>query len=421
MPFRAARRKAPTAAQLAAGRRAGELFEEHGRMVHALCRLLLRDRVEAEDATQQTFLSAYRSLLTGVEIEDARAWLATIARNECFGRRRSRQHETVMLDDTATAGEDVETAVEQREEVEALAAAISDLPHSQRDAVVLREFYGLSYAEVAAALGVSGPAVESLLFKGRRKLQAKLSALRAAGAVAFPVNLRDSLGQMLPGFGGSSAAALGGAKLVALPAYAKVAAVALLVAGGGATVVETTSNHSPSRSRRASTPAPASSAQANVVRPSAVRWPLASVSPAARPPAAHPRPVHQKPVAASDTSKKHDGVAAEPAARRGNADHAEVSGVRKAIGSQGHRKPAVAASNGRALGTQKKEVKHEKARKLPPGNRVAEAVTPGQGQGVTPGQGQGRAQGHQGDNGASNGNKGGGGNPAGGRSPASGN
>jgi hypothetical protein len=131
--------------------------------------------------------------------------------------------------------------------------------------------------------------------------------------------------------------------------------------------------------------------------------------------------VHQKPVAASDTSKKHDGVAAEPAARRGNADHAEVSGVRKAIGSQGHRKPAVAASNGRALGTQKKEVKHEKARKLPPGNRVAEAVTPGQGQGVTPGQGQGRAQGHQGDNGASNGNKGGGGNPAGGRSPASGN
>jgi len=413
VPFRTARRKAPTAAQLAAGRRAGELFEEHGRMVHALCRLLLRDRVEAEDATQQTFLSAYRSLLTGVEIEEPRAWLATIARNECFGRRRSRQHETVVLDDTATAGENVETAVEQREEVEALAAAISDLPRSQRDAVVLREFYGLSYAEVAAALGVSGPAVESLLFKGRRKLQAKLSALRAAGAVAFPLNLRDSLGQMLPGFGGSSAAALGGAKLVALPAYAKVAAVALLLAGGSATVVETTSRHSSSRARRSSTPAPASSAQASVVRPSAVGLPLASAAPAARPPAAHPRPVHHKPAAASDKGKKHDDVAAEPVVERGNADHARASGTRKAIGSQGHRKPAAAASNGRVLGKQKKKEKQEKARKIPPGSRVAEAVTPSQGQG------QGR--GNRGDNVASSGNKGGGGNPAGGRSPASGN
>jgi RNA polymerase sigma factor (sigma-70 family) len=411
VPLRAARRKAPTAAQLAAGRRAGALFEEHGRMVHALCRLLLRDRVEAEDATQQTFLSAYRSLLTGVEIEEPRAWLATIARNECFGRRRSRQHETVVLDDTASAGENVETAVEQREEVEALAAAISDLPRSQRDAVVLREFYGLSYAEVAAALGVSGPAVESLLFKGRRKLQAKLSSLRAAGAVAFPLTLRDSLGQMLPGFGGSSAAAVGGAKLVALPVYTKVAAVALLVAGGGATVVETTSHHSASRARRSSTAGPASSAQASVVRPSAVRLPPASATPATRPSAAHPRPVHDDPVAASDKRKKHDDVAAEPALERGNADHAHVSGIREAIGSQGHRKPAAAATNGRALGKQKKKEKHEKARKIPSGNRVAEAVSAGQGPG----------QGSQGNSGASNGNKGGGGNPGGGRSPASGN
>jgi RNA polymerase sigma factor (sigma-70 family) len=410
VPFRAARRKAPTAAQLAAGRRAGELFEEHGRMVHALCRLLLRDRVEAEDATQQTFLSAYRSLLTGVEIEEPRAWLATIARNECFGRRRSRQHETVVLDDTASAGENVETAVEQREEVEALAAAISDLPRSQRDAVVLREFYGLSYAEVAAALGVSGPAVESLLFKGRRKLQAKLSALRAAGAVAFPLTLRDSLGQMLPGFGGGTAAAVGGAKLVALPAYTKVAAVALLLAGGGATVVETTSHHSASRARRASTATPASSAKASVARPSAVRLPLASATPATRPPAAHPRPAHHNPVAASGKTKKHDDVAAEPVLERGNSDHAQARGTRKAIGSQGHRKPAAAATNGRALGKQKKKVKQEKARKIPPGNRVAEAVSTGQGR-----------QGSEGNSGASNGNKGGGGNPGGGRSPASGN
>ncbi len=47
------------------GVRAGELFEAHGRMVYALCRMILRDSVDAEDAAQATFLSAYRSLLGG--------------------------------------------------------------------------------------------------------------------------------------------------------------------------------------------------------------------------------------------------------------------------------------------------------------------------------------------------------------------
>jgi DNA-directed RNA polymerase specialized sigma24 family protein len=59
-------------------------------MVYAVCRLNLRDRHDAEDATQQTFLSAYRSLLGGREPNDPPAWLATIARNECSRLRRQR-------------------------------------------------------------------------------------------------------------------------------------------------------------------------------------------------------------------------------------------------------------------------------------------------------------------------------------------
>src|SRR6187397_2538785 len=81
----------------AAAERIAVLFEEHGRMVFGISRLLLRDPVEAEDAAQQTFLSAYRSLLAGQEPRDPSAWLGTIARNECRSRLRARQAEPLSL------------------------------------------------------------------------------------------------------------------------------------------------------------------------------------------------------------------------------------------------------------------------------------------------------------------------------------
>lgn len=237
MPRRILRPHAPQAREIAAGRAVRELFERYGRMVHAVCRLRLRDRLDAEDATQQTFLAAYRSLLRGCEPANPPAWLAAIARNECS---RVGRHgiATVAIDDSERApGDDVGTVVERREEIEALAAALTELPPSQREAVVLREFYGLSYAEVAAALGVSGPAVESLLFKGRRRLQEKLVSVRVAGVAVLPDTVRDALVQLLPGFGGGAAVA--GSKAVAVPAAAKVAVLAVVATGGGVTVAET--------------------------------------------------------------------------------------------------------------------------------------------------------------------------------------
>ena len=242
MSLRPFRKRVPQH-ELAAGRTVGVLFERYGRMVHAICRRNLRDRLDAEDATQQTFLSAYRSLLGGGEPTDPPAWLATIARNEC-SRVRKLRIVTVPIDDSpATEAVDVPSEVEQREEIEALAAALSELTPSQRDAVVLREFYGLSYAEVAAVLGVSGPAVESLLFKGRRQLQEKLGSLRVAGALVLPDSLRDALAQALPGFGGGAAAA--SAKVVAFPAATKVAVLVVAVAGGGVAVTEQAHREAP--------------------------------------------------------------------------------------------------------------------------------------------------------------------------------
>jgi len=175
----------------AAGVEVGRLFELHGRMVFALCNLLLRHRQEAEDATQQAFLSAHRSLLDGTTPEDPAAWIAAIARNECFTRLRRQRPDTVPLfDDDHPATRDMAAIVDERAEIAALSQAIAGLPPAQRQAVLLRDFYGLSYKEVSVALGLTGPAVESLLFKSRKRLQERLRPLRAGSGFANPATWR---------------------------------------------------------------------------------------------------------------------------------------------------------------------------------------------------------------------------------------
>src|SRR4029077_2601115 len=107
-------------------------------------------------------------------------------------------------------------------------------------AVILRDFYGLSYREVSLALGVSGPAVESLLFKSRRRLQERLAPLHvASGAAAFPAVVREALVRAIPGFSsglpasGIGAAGAGlSAKLLSGQAAAKLAALALAAGAG---------------------------------------------------------------------------------------------------------------------------------------------------------------------------------------------
>jgi len=223
----------------AAGERIAELFENHGRMVYGICRLILRDATEAEDAAQQTFLSAYRGLLAGQEPREPSAWLGTIARNECRARLRGRSTEPLTLV-TEPYGDETQREVGRRAEAEALCTALAELPPQQRDAIVLREFYGLSYAEVAAALGLSGSAVETLLFRSRRRLQAQLRPFRSAlGVLTLPPSLSEALAQALPGFGGGAAGAGVGAGVLAKlgsTSFAAKFAAATLALGTAGTV-----------------------------------------------------------------------------------------------------------------------------------------------------------------------------------------
>jgi RNA polymerase sigma-70 factor (ECF subfamily) len=179
---RANGRPVPEARDEAAAARTRALFHEYGRTVAVICRALLRDRTEAEDAAQQTFLSAHRALLAGTEPREPAAWLAAIARNECRARIRARMREPLASDvvGAVAAADDPVTDAIRRADLAALWAAIEALPRQQREALVLRELGGLSYDELADALTVSGAAVESLLFRARRRLRRTLRAAVAS-------------------------------------------------------------------------------------------------------------------------------------------------------------------------------------------------------------------------------------------------
>lgn len=214
--------------------RTEELYRQHARLVGGLCRALLRDRAEAEDAAQQVFLSAHRALLNGSAPREPAAWLATIARNECRARIRSGMRRPVaeLEVGVATAPDALAEAI-RRADLGALWAAVAELPAQQRDALLLREFGGLSYEELSAALAVSSPAVESLLVRARQRLRRQLEGVYAGLGAA--------------GWGDALLRLLGGG---AAPVAVKAAALgigAVAITGGAAFVVPDVALHSQPR------------------------------------------------------------------------------------------------------------------------------------------------------------------------------
>jgi RNA polymerase sigma-70 factor (ECF subfamily) len=231
----------------AAGARLSELFARHGATVLGLCRLLLRHREEAEDAVQQTFLSAYRGLLNGVEPRHPAAWLATIARNECRSRIEVRMREPLGDDEPPSTLPDPVAAAAAKADLDELWRAIGELPRQQRSALLLREFSGLSYVELASALAISEPAVESLLFRARRELRVRLKPAYGSVTGLVPLSaIREALARAI---GGMPDPATTGvlAKIGAAPLVAKLAAGAavVVVAGGTVAAVENPSLRGP--------------------------------------------------------------------------------------------------------------------------------------------------------------------------------
>jgi RNA polymerase sigma factor (sigma-70 family) len=153
------------------------LYERYARQIFNFCLHRLGNREEAEDAAQTTFLNAFRGIQRGVTPELEQAWLFKIAENVCLTRHRSsfRRRRVESPSDLDVLQELVPSPQRDAETLIRLPDALVEMPEQQRRALLLREWQGLSYREIAEELELSQPAVETLLFRARRSLASALT------------------------------------------------------------------------------------------------------------------------------------------------------------------------------------------------------------------------------------------------------
>ncbi|HKP88351.1 MAG TPA: RNA polymerase sigma factor, partial [Thermoleophilaceae bacterium] len=144
------------------------VFDRHHRGILGFCRHMLRSQEEAEDAVQQTFISAYDDLVTSDKPIRLKAWLYTIARNRCLSMLRSRREQAELPDELPTSG--LTDAVVERDDLRRLLADVHNLPEDQRAALVLSELGDLSHAEIAGVVGCEPVKVKALVFQARSSL-----------------------------------------------------------------------------------------------------------------------------------------------------------------------------------------------------------------------------------------------------------
>ena len=130
--------------------------------------MLPGSRQDAEDALQDVFVRAYAALRASDRELALRAWLYRVAHNRCIDElRRPATAAPELIELVSAPISDPIAEAERRESLRRLIADIRRLPDQQRSALLLRELSGMSYTELAEVLGVSVPAIKSLLVRAR--------------------------------------------------------------------------------------------------------------------------------------------------------------------------------------------------------------------------------------------------------------
>jgi RNA polymerase sigma-70 factor (ECF subfamily) len=162
------------------------LVQHYQSAVYNVCLRMLRVPQSAEDAAQEAFISAYKSL-AGFRGGSFRSWLYRIAGNSCYDElRRLKARPALHLDQPDAEGEpridppslepSLDEQAQQGELRRALQDALGQLPSDQRLAIILCDVQGLDYAEIAIAMDCSLGTVKSRINRARGKLRGLLLA-----------------------------------------------------------------------------------------------------------------------------------------------------------------------------------------------------------------------------------------------------
>jgi RNA polymerase sigma-70 factor (ECF subfamily) len=170
-----------------------ELVERHRRRAFAIAVGLVRDEEDALEIVQEAFFRVYRGLSGFNGAASFFTWLYRIVKNLSIDLMRRPAWQRELALDEAEVGfdaclDDVDPAdvLRQREIGDRIAAALQALPPYHRGVIVMREVEGLSYEEMAEAMGVSKGTIMSRLFHARKKLQRALAACYTEETAATP-------------------------------------------------------------------------------------------------------------------------------------------------------------------------------------------------------------------------------------------
>jgi RNA polymerase sigma-70 factor, ECF subfamily len=219
-------REAPASARAeSAADGAALLYERYYDRVFGYCLYQLGSREEAEDVTQTTFMWAFRGLRRGVVPRAEASWLFTIAQNACRARHRTRgrKRDREVLSDPVVLADMSPAHIADADDLIGLEDALARMPELQRRAILLREWRGLSYKEIAAELQLSDAAVETLIFRARRTLAELLAGK--------PAPKRARRFAFFPGAIAACKGLLGSGSVAKIAAGLAAAVVAATVAG----------------------------------------------------------------------------------------------------------------------------------------------------------------------------------------------
>jgi RNA polymerase sigma-70 factor (ECF subfamily) len=160
-----------------------EFLEEHGRSYEDLYRYayrMLGNRESAEDIVQESFLRLYRTK-PSLRREEERRWLYVVARNLCFTLmgRESRNPETSLDAESAleSGNPGPRRHAEENERLRTIEKTVRRLPIALRETLLLREFEGMTYEEIAKFQDCPVGTVRSRLAAARKRLQEELRPL----------------------------------------------------------------------------------------------------------------------------------------------------------------------------------------------------------------------------------------------------
>lgn len=157
----------------------GELVRRWERKIFGFIRRYVGNSEEARDLTQDTFTKAYKNLGRLSDPAKFSSWLYKIALNECrMGFRRQKGSYSVSLEDSqqelSRIDRDEHTpdvAFEARERVKRLRQAIENLPREQREVILMKEYQGLMFYEIAEILNIPLSTAKSRMYLGLKSLR----------------------------------------------------------------------------------------------------------------------------------------------------------------------------------------------------------------------------------------------------------